>query len=572
MINSVGFLPVSMEELTSHGKHYADFVLVTGDAYVDHPSFGAAVIGRVLENLGFTVAVLAQPRYDNCEDFRRFKRPKYAFLVTGGNIDSMVAHYSVAKKKRSIDDYSPGGKIGKRPDRAATVYAKLAKEAFPDVPVILGGLEASLRRMAHYDYWANKVMTSILDSSGADLLVYGMGEHAITEIANAFKSRKTVADMRNIRGVCYALTEGEQVPKESLLLSGIKKITGDPKTYMQTALLQQENTDSITAKTLAQKQNLCIVVQNPPAEPLFGEELDAVYALPYMRLPHPIYDSMGGVKSIEEVRFSIIHNRGCFGGCNFCALVLHQGRRVTARSHESVVAEAEIISKLPDFKGYIHDVGGPTANFRHPSCKKQLTKGVCKHRQCLAPTPCPSLEVDHRDYALLLRKIAALPGVKKVFVRSGIRYDYLMQDGNNEFFNQIVKDHVSGQLKVAPEHTERRPLYHMGKPSVEAFDAFRKKYMRLSKKAGKEQYLVPYLMSSHPGCTRDDAVALHRYLVKNKLHPEQVQDFYPTPGTLSTAMFYTGLCSKSLGKIYVAKSADEKSAQRRLLNNIRKRK
>ncbi len=568
---SEGFLPITYKELAQGGRPYADFVLVTGDAYVDHPSFGAAVIGRLLESQGFSVAVLAQPRFDNEQDFKRFRRPRYAFLVTGGNIDSMVAHYSVAKKRRKIDDYSPGGRGNLRPDRAATVYAQLAKKAYPDVPVILGGLEASLRRFAHYDYWSDSVMPSIMERTRADLLVYGMGERTITEIAKRFKERKTVGDMTDIAGCCYAVDSEEQLPSKALKLPSLRKVTVDKTAHLECTMTQQQHTDSITADVLYQKQQDIYVVQNPPAAPLGGEALDAVYDLPYKRAPHPCYDSMGGVKSIEEVQFSIIHNRGCYGGCNFCALTMHQGRTVTARSHDSVLREAKLIIDMPNFKGYIHDVGGPTANFRGPACKKQLTKGVCRHRQCLFPSPCPELIVDHSDYASLLRKLAALPKVKKVFVRSGIRYDYIMADKDRTFLKQLVSNHVSGQLKVAPEHSEASPLYYMGKPSVKVFDDFKSLYMALSKKAGKKQYLVPYLMSSHPGCTVKHARNLCAYLTKHRLHPEQVQDFYPTPGTVSTAMFYSGLCSKTKKPIFIARTPSEKSAQRTLLAGMRRR-
>ncbi len=559
------FLPTTYDELIERGVHYVDFVFVTGDAYVDHPSFGVAVLSRLLESLGFTVGILAQPRFEDCEDFKRFRRPRYAFLINGGNIDSMVAHYTAAKKRRSSDEYSPGGKAGLRPDRAVSVYAKLAKQAFPDTPVIIGGLEASLRRFAHYDYWNNSVLPSVLESSGADLLLFGMGERAITELAKRFAARKSIADMQDIPGSCYLAKSAEEIPLGARQLPGFHKVTADKTAYMRAAILQQQNNDPLNAEILVQKQKSGFLVQNLPCEPLTTEELDRVYDLPYARAVHPSYDSLGGVKSIEEVQFSIIHNRGCFGGCNFCALTMHQGRRVSARSAESVLREAKLITEMPNFKGYIHDVGGPSANFRVPSCKKQLTKGVCKDRQCLTPRPCPALVVDHSGYADLLLEISKLPRVKKVFVRSGIRYDYLLLDKNPKFLNQLIKHHVSGQLKVAPEHTEPRTLHYMGKPDISVFDRFRRVYSTLSKKAGKEQYLVPYLMSSHPGCTLQNARSMAAYLTKNRLHPEQVQDFYPTPGTLSTAMFYTELDPETLKPIYVAKKPNDKAAQRTLL-------
>ncbi len=559
------FLPISFEDLQADGKHYADFVLVTGDAYVDHPSFGAAIIGRLLQQQGFTVAVLAQPSFKNEEDFKRFRRPRHAFLVTGGNIDSMVNHYTAAKKRRGNDLYSPGAKAGLRPDRAVCVYSKLAKKAYPDVPVIIGGIEASLRRFAHYDYWSDKVIPSILEDSGADLLVYGMGERAIIEIGKKFAERKSIEQMTDIPGSCYMIANGGQMPDGARQMASFDKVKSDPIAYMKATVLQQQNNDSLNAVMLSQRQKNGLLIQNKPADVLDTDELDKVYNLPFTRKVHPIYDGMGGVKAIEEVQFSIIHNRGCFGGCNFCALTMHQGRRVSSRSHESVLSEAKLITDMPNFKGYIHDVGGPTANFRHAACKKQLKHGVCKDKQCLFPRPCPQLISDHSDYAGLLTEIESLPGVKKVFIRSGIRYDYLMEDKNSGFMKQLITRHVSGQLKVAPEHTEYATLSFMGKPDVTVFDAFRKKYAAISKKAGKEQYLVPYLMSSHPGCTLKDARAMAGYLTRNRMHPEQVQDFYPTPGTISTAMFYTGLDYRTLKPIYVAKKPTEKAAQRTLL-------
>lgn len=558
-------LPITYAEMKENGFSQPDFVVVGGDAYVDHPSFGTAVIARVIASLGYIVCVLPQPDFKNCEDFKRFGKPKFGFLIGSGNVDSMVTHYTVAKKKRETDDYSAGGKQGKRPDRAVTVYSLLAKEAYPDVPVIIGGIEASLRRFCHYDYWADIVMPSILVDSKADLLSFGMSEGQTTEIVKRLADGESVETITDVAGTCY-LTSQNNLPQGYVECAGFKKVSEDKTSYAKSAQLQMENQDHINARPVVQKQgdNLYLV-QNKPAKPLYRKELDKLFALPFTRKYHTSYDELGGLNSIKEVEFSIIHNRGCFGGCNFCAITMHQGRFVTSRSHESVVAEAEQIAKSENFKGYIHDIGGPTANFRIPSCKKQVTQGLCPDKRCLAPIPCPHLDVDHSDYLELLRKVRAVEGVKKVFVRSGLRYDYIMQDKNDDFFKELVQHHVSGQLKVAPEHFSPRTLEYMGKPSIGMYDKFQNKFYQITKKLGKEQYLVPYLMSSHPGSTVRDAVLLAEYLAKNKIRPEQVQDFYPTPGTISTAMYYTGLDPRTLKAVYVAKDSKEKAMQRALL-------
>lgn len=558
-------LPTTYEEMTEYGFSQPDFIVVGGDAYVDHPSFGTAVISRLVQALGFNVCVLPQPRFDNCEDFKRFGKPKYAFLIGSGNVDSMVTHYTVAKRKRDTDDYSAGGKQGKRPDRAVTVYSRLAKQAYPDIPVIIGGIEASLRRFAHYDYWSDSVMPSVLVDSGADLLSFGMSERQTAQIVKRLSQGEDISQMHDIDGTCY-LAESWQLPSGYAECASFKKVKEDKISYSKATKVQMENQDHINGKIIVQKQtdNLYLV-QNKPAKPLYRNELDKLYALPFTGNYPKVYDEEGGLNSIQEVCFSVIHNRGCFGGCNFCAITMHQGRFVTSRSHESVVNEVKKIVKRPDFKGYIHDVGGPTANFRIPSCKKQVTQGLCPNKKCLAPTPCPQLQVDHKDYLELLRKIRQVEGVKKVFVRSGLRYDYMMHDKDDEFFYELVKYHVSGQLKVAPEHFAPKTLEYMGKPGIGLYDKFQNKFYQITKKIGKEQYLVPYLMSSHPGSTLKDAVLLAEYLAKHKIRPEQVQDFYPTPGTVSTSMYYTGLDPYTLKPVYVAKDPSEKAMQRALL-------
>ncbi len=551
------FLPVTVKEMREYGWNQPDFVLVTGDAYVDHPSFGTAIISRVLESAGYRVCIVSQPRNDG--DFSRFGRPRLAFLVNSGNLDSMVAHYTAAKKRRHDDAYTPGGKAGARPDRAVIVYTKKLKALFPDVPVAIGGIEASLRRFAHYDYWDDRVRPSILVDSGADLLMYGMGEKHIVEIADRLNAGEPIVALTDILGTCYAVKTGDFIPIPGAVECAPFEQVSVPdekgkRLYAEACRIQQEQHDAVRGKTLLQRHGDTLVVQNPPMPPLTTEEMDKVYSLPFMRDYHPSYRSLGGVPGIEEVKFSVIHNRGCFGACNFCALAFHQGRQISARSHESVVEEVKKITDMPDFKGYIHDVGGPTANFRRPSCDGQLERGLCKNKKCLAPELCPSVTVTHEDYLSLLRELRALPKVKKVFIRSGIRFDYLVADPDESFFKELIDHHISGQLKVAPEHCSNRVLRAMGKPKIEVYDRFEKRFYELTKSAGKKQYLVPYLMSSHPGSTVADAIELAVFLKKHHLHPEQVQDFYPTPGTVSTCMFYTGLDPLTMQPIYVPKT------------------
>ncbi|MBQ9976708.1 MAG: YgiQ family radical SAM protein [Clostridia bacterium] len=559
------FLPILKEDMLERGWDEVDFVYVTGDAYVDHSSFGVSIISRVLEDAGFRIGIIAQPDWHTCEDFKRFGKPRLAFLVTAGNIDSMVAHYTVARKKRNYDYYSPGGKIGKRPDRATIVYCNRIKEAYSDAPIIIGGLEASLRRFAHYDYWDNKVRNSILVDSGADILTYGMGENILLRIAKLLDKGVPISKIKDVKGT-VVMTARDYIPKGDYeFLGEFEEIRDSKELYAENFAKQYNNCDHISGKVLTEGYGPRLLVQNPPMPPLTQEELDKVYALPYMRDYHPIYKKDGGVPAISEVKFSITHNRGCFGACAFCAIAYHQGRSVTSRSIASCVKEAEELAKLPDFKGYIHDVGGPTANFRKPSCKKQLTDGMCKSRRCLSPTPCKQLEVDHSEYVELLKSIEAVKGVKKVFIRSGIRFDYLMYDKSDEFFKKLVSDHVSGQLRVAPEHCSDRVLSLMGKPSIEVYNAFCDKFAKLSRTAGKDQYVVPYLMSSHPGSEMKDAIHLSEYIQKNKLAPEQVQDFYPTPGTASTCMFYTGIDPFTKKEVYVPRDYKEKQTQRALL-------
>ncbi|MGN0554778.1 MAG: YgiQ family radical SAM protein [Candidatus Fimenecus sp.] len=557
------FLPISKADMTARGWESVDFVYVSGDAYVDHPSFGAAIITRVLEANGYKVAVLAQPRTDSVKDFMRFGKPKLGFFVSSGNIDSMVAHYTVAKKKRSTDAYSPGGKMGLRPDRAVIVYCQKIREAYGDIPIIIGGLEASLRRFAHYDYWDDKIRPSILFDSGADLLSYGMGEKATVEIAARLAAGESIHEMHDIRGTCYAVPVSET--PYCTECPSYENVLKSKREYAVSCRIEQDEQDHIRGKQLRQKHGKQMLVQNAPMAPLTREELDAVYALPYCRTYHPIYEKDGGVPGIEEVKFSITQNRGCFGACNFCSLAFHQGRYITSRSKESIVAEAKRITEMPDFKGYIHDIGGPTANFRYPSCAKQEKAGLCKGKKCLAPSPCPALKADHSEYLDILRTVRELPKVKKVFIRSGIRYDYMLCDKDDIFFRELVEHHISGQLKVAPEHCSAAVLDKMGKPHIEAYLQFSKKYFDYTKKIGKEQYLVPYLMSSHPGATLQDAVELALFIKREHLHPEQVQDFYPTPGTIATAMFYTELDPYTLQPVYVAKSPHDKAMQRALM-------
>ena len=560
-----GFLPINADEMAALGWDVPDFVYVTGDAYVDHPSFGVSIISRVLENAGFRVAILSQPDYKSADAFRTFGRPRLGFLVTAGNIDSMVAHYTVSKKKRTYDYYSPGGKMGARPDRATIVYSNRIREAYGDIPIILGGLEASLRRFAHYDYWEDRVRRSLLIDSRADILTYGMGEKILVRIAQLLDKGVPIKKIRDVRGTVWVGKPEDPVHFPIAATFDYNELKTDKAAYARAFGVQYKNQDSITGKAICEMYDGKMLVQNPPMPPLEREELDAVYALPYTRTYHPSYQKDGGVPGIEEVRFSITHNRGCFGSCNFCALAFHQGRTVRSRSIESCVAEAKRITEMPDFKGYIHDVGGPTANFRAPACHKQLSDGVCPGRKCLAPKPCPNLQVDHTEYIELLQAIESLPRVKKVFIRSGIRFDYLLLDKDDAFFQKLVKDHVSGQLKVAPEHCSSPVLRAMGKPDFAVYEQFRDRYFDLCAACGKEQYLVPYLMSSHPGSTLNDAVELALCLKRHHYAPEQVQDYYPTPGTASTVMYYTGINPLDGKSVYVATDYHEKQLQRALL-------
>ena len=560
------FLPISRADMKRRGWEQCDFVYVIGDAYVDHPTFGHAIISRVLEDAGYKVGIISQPDWKNPESILALGEPRLAFLVMGGNMDSMVNHYSVSKRRRRTDAFTPGGCLGKRPDHAAVVYCNLIRRSFPHKPVIVGGIEASLRRLAHYDYWSDSLKRSLLLDSQADLLLYGMGERSIVEVAEALDSGLDISDITYIRGSVYKTRSLESV-YDALTLPSYEALCADRRTYAESFYKQYCNTDPFIAKRLAEpyEKEGCWVIQNPPQEPLTTEEMDHVYALPYMRTYHPSYEKAGGVPAIEEVKFSLTSNRGCFGGCSFCALTFHQGRIVQTRSHEAIIDEAKQVIQAPDFKGYIHDVGGPTANFRHPSCQKQLTKGVCPNRQCLFPTPCKNLQVDHRDYLELLRKLRALPGVKKVFIRSGIRFDYLLCDKDDTFLKEMVKHHISGQLKVAPEHVADPVLKMMGKPPNAVYQKFIAKYQRLNEKLGMKQYVVPYLMSSHPGSTLKEAVKLAEYLRDLGYMPEQVQDFYPTPSTISTVMYYTGLDPRTMEPVYVPTNPHEKAMQRALI-------
>ena len=569
MLDRTAFLPVNADDVKARNWSDVDFVYVTGDAYVDHPSFGVSIISRVLEAEGFRVAILSQPDYKNCEDFKRFGRPRLGFLVTAGNIDSMVAHYTVSKKKRSYDYYTAGGKMGKRPDRAVIVYCNRIREAYGDVPIIIGGLEASLRRFAHYDYWDDRVRRSVLVDSRADILTYGMGENILVRLAKLLDKGVPVKKIRDVRGTVYLAKKGDTVHFDSLEVGDYDELKSDKRAYARAFSIQYKNTDSVHGKAIIEYYGDKMLVQNPPMPPLEREELDRVYSLPYARDFHPDYIAEGGVPAITEVKFSITHNRGCFGACNFCAIAFHQGRAVRSRSEESVIKEAELIAAMPDFKGYINDVGGPTANFRYPSCDKQAECGVCPGKKCLAPTPCKNLKVDHTEYAHMLREIEKIKGVKKVFVRSGIRFDYLILDEDDTFFRQLVTHHTSGQLKVAPEHCALNALTMMGKPPVEVFEKFKKKFFKISEEAGLEQYLVPYLMSSHPGATMKDAVDMALWLKQWGYSPEQVQDFYPTPGTISTVMYYTGIHPMTGKNVYVTTDYHEKQLQRALLQYSR---
>ena len=563
------FPPTTAEDVQARGWGEVDFVYVSGDAYVDHPSFGVSIISRVLEAEGFRVAILAQPDYKSTADFKRFGKPRLGFLVTGGNIDSMVAHYTVSKKKRSYDYYSAGGKMGARPDRAVIVYCNRIREAYGDVPIIIGGLEASLRRFAHYDYWDDRVRRSILVDSRADILTYGMGENILRRIAFLLDRGVPVKKIRDVRGTVYLASVGDRVNYDSIETYDYDRLKTDKEAYADAFGIQYKNTDSVRGKAIIEYYGDKMLVQNPPMPPLTREELDFVYSLHYARDYHPDYEPLGGVPAITEVKHSITHNRGCFGGCNFCAIAFHQGREVRSRSEKSVIAEARLIAAMPDFKGYINDVGGPTANFRYPSCEKQKTDGVCPSKKCLAPKPCKNLKVDHTEYMHMLSEIERIPKVKKVFIRSGIRFDYLVYDESDAFFRKLVRDHVSGQLKVAPEHCAPNALTMMGKPDVSVYERFKRKYFDLCREYGLEQYLVPYLMSSHPGATMNDAVEMALWLKKWGYSPEQVQDFYPTPGTISTVMYYTGIHPITKKRVAVTTDYHEKQLQRALLQFTR---
>lgn len=561
----MGFLPISKQDMEAQGIAQLDFVYVIGDAYVDHPSFGHAIISRVLESRGYSVGIISQPDWKDENSITILGRPRLAFLVSGGNMDSMVNHYFVSGKRRPTDAYTPGGVMGKRPDHATVVYGNLIRRVYKDVPIIIGGIEASLRRLAHYDYWSDSFKRSILLDSQADLLSYGMGEKSIVEIADALDSGIAVKDITFIPGTVYRTKDRNGIC-DGIALPSYDEMKVQPEKYAESFQIQYQNTDPFTGKTLIEAYpNGIYAVQNPPQPPLSTQEMDDIYELPYMRTYHPSYEALGGVPAISEIKFSLVSNRGCFGGCNFCALTFHQGRTVQVRSHESILREAELLIREPDFKGYIHDVGGPTANFRHPSCEKQMAHGVCKNKQCLFPTPCKNLYVDHRDYLELLRKLRALPGVKKVFVRSGIRFDYLLADPDDTFFRELVEHHVSGQLKVAPEHISDAVLRRMGKPENAVYERFTAKYKKLNAQMGKNQFLVPYLMSSHPGSTLKEAVELAEYLRDLGYMPEQVQDFYPTPSTLSTVMYYTGLDPRDMKPVYVCRNPHEKAMQRALI-------
>ncbi len=559
------FLPINEADMRARGWDAPDFVYVTGDAYCDHPSFGVAIISRVLEKAGFRVAILSQPDYRSTADFCRFGRPRLGFLVTSGNIDSMVAHYTVSRKRRTYDYYTPGGETGKRPDRALIVYCNRIREAFGDIPIVIGGLEASLRRFAHYDYWDNAVRRSILVDSRADILTYGMGEKILLRLAELLSRGVPIKKIRDVPGCVYLCKKGESLPFPTVETADYDLLKSDKLAYARAFATQYRAMDQVDAKAIVEYYGDKMLVQNPPMPPLEREELDAVHALPFARDFHPDYLPLGGVPAMSEVKFSIIHNRGCFGACNFCAIAFHQGRQVRSRSKESVVSEARLISELPDFKGYIHDVGGPTANFRYPSCGLQKERGVCGNRKCLAPNPCKHLVVDHSEYCDLLEEIESLPKVKRVFIRSGIRFDYLLYDKDERFFKRLVTRHVSGQLKVAPEHCSDCVLSTMGKPPIAVYETFKDRYFALSKEAGLKQYLVPYLMSSHPGSTMKDAVTLALHLKKWGISPEQVQDFYPTPGTVSTVMYYTGIDPLTEKEVYVCRDYREKQMQRALL-------
>lgn len=558
------FLPICKKDLIDRNIDILDFIIVTGDAYVDHPSFGSAIIGRTLEAQGFTVGIIAQPNWNNVEEFKILGKPKYAFLVNSGNIDSMVNHYTAAKKKRHDDLYSPGGKSGYRPDRAVIVYCNKIREAYKDVPIAIGGIEASLRRFAHYDYWSNKVRRSILFDSKADILMYGMGEKTIIQLADMFKYGSKVENITNIKGTCY-ITKDISSLNNYVSVPSYEEVVKDKNKYGESFKLESLEQDPVRGKTIIQRHGDRYLVQNPPQDPLTNEEMDYTYNLPYMRTYHPIYKKDGGIPAINEVKFSITSHRGCYGSCSFCALTFHQGRTIQTRSADSIVDEAKLLTNLPDFKGYIHDIGGPTANFRHRACTLQIEHGTCKNRQCMFPKPCKNLIIDHKEYLSVLRKVRELPKIKKVFVRSGIRYDYLIYDKDDTFFKELCKYHISGQLKVAPEHVVPRVLTQMGKPTRDIYDKFVNKYFDINKKINKKQYLVPYLMSSHPGSDLNAAIELAQYIKNMGYTPEQVQDFYPTPGSLSTTIYYTGFNPMTGEKVYTPKTQSEKNMQRALI-------
>lgn len=556
------FLPISREDMNERGIEQLDFICVTGDAYIDHPTFGIAIISRMVEAAGFSVGIISQPMND--ADLTKLGKPKRCFMVTGGNIDSMVSNYTVALKKRNDDAYSPAGRGGRRPDRAVITYCRALKRLFPETEIEIGGLEASLRRFAHYDYWSDSVMPSVLVDSGADFLMYGMGEVTLAEMLNRFKQGQKLADMHDLRGICY-LTKPENTPLGAVQCDSYEIVRENKKAYAKACRKQYDEQDEVYGRTIVQRHGNMMLVQNPPQRSVTQAEFDYAYELPYMRAYHPVYEREGGVPAIQEVEFSITHNRGCFGFCNFCSIALHQGRKVVTRSEDSVYEEAVMLSEKPNFKGYIHDVGGPTANFRHPSCEKQEEHGLCKGRKCLAPTPCKNVNADHSDYIRLLRRLRSIKGVKKVFIRSGIRFDYMLLEKNGTFLDELVANHVSGQLKVAPEHASNKVLDKMGKPHIEVYEEFERRFYASTKKCGKEQYLVPYLMSSHPGCTLADAVELAVFEKRHNIRPEQVQDFYPTPGTISTAMFCTGLDPYTMEPVFVPRTSEEKAMQRALL-------
>lgn len=559
------FLPISKKDMRERGWEQCDFIIVTADAYIDHHSFGTAIISRVLEAEGYKVGIIAQPDWKTTYDFQKLGRPKYGFLVNAGNMDSMVNHYTVSKKLREKDLYSPGGKMGLRPDRPTIVYCNKIREVYKDINIIIGGIEASLRRFAHYDYWDNKIRKSMLVDSGADLLIYGMGEKQVVNVAESLKNGVAAKDITYLRGTCYLTESLDDIYEEYIELPSYKDVCNDKYKYAEASKLEYLEQDSVRGRILVQKHGNKYVVQNVPETPLNREELDKVYDLPYMKNYHPVYEAQGGIAAIEEVKFSTVSSRGCFGDCKFCAITFHQGRVVQSRSKESILKEVEEITHLPDFKGYIHDVGGPTANFRKPACSKQLAFGACRGKECLSPSVCNNMEVDHTEYLDLLRSIRKVPGVKKAFVRSGLRYDYIMADKDDTFFKELVEHHVSGKLKVAPEHVSPQVLKYMGKPSGDTYDKFTAKFDRITKKLGKKQYIIPYLMSSHPGSTLECAIELAEYLRDIKYQPEQVQDFYPTPGTLATTMYYTGLDPMTMKEVYVPKTKHEKAMQRALL-------